>query len=445
MTESAVSAASFHVHPLLADVERRRVLRTSEPSFAAELRRRGAEHFAELGFPTPRLEEWRFTNLKPIVETPYAASPGSTATPAIEEWCVPGAHRLVLVDGQFVPELSSIDGLPRGTVLTSLSEALARCPELVEPHLGRLAATDGAAFTALNSALFRDGAFLWLPTGSAVERPIQILSVVAPSRRPVAHFPRHLLLAGPSSSATVVESYGGSAGAYLSCPVTEFVIGDNAHLRHVRLQEEGRDAHQVAVQSASLERDASFVSQAISLGGALFRQDVHARLEAEGAHLGLHGLYMTEGRQHVDHHLLVRHAAPHGTSRQLYKGILDGSSRGVFSGRIMVDPGAQKTNAEQSNRNLLLSDGAMVNSNPQLEILADDVRCTHGSTVGRLDEDAVFYLRSRGLDRAAAESLLTYAFASEILEKVPVDAVRERIKRLLISRLPRGELVRDAF
>jgi Fe-S cluster assembly protein SufD len=200
----------------------------------------------------------------------------------------------------------------------------------------------------------------------------------------------------------------------------------------------------VAVRQASLDRDSSLVSTSIDVGGALVRSDVGARLDGEGGHVSLNGLYLTDGRRHVDNQIRVHHAKPHCTSQQLYKGILDGRSRAVFNGRIVVDPGAQKTNAEQSNRNLLLSDGALVHSNPQLEILADDVRCTHGSTVGRLDEDALFYLRSRGIDRAAAESLLTYAFAAEVVGRIQPEAVRTRLEEYLFARLPRGELIREA-
>jgi Fe-S cluster assembly protein SufD len=215
-------------------------------------------------------------------------------------------------------------------------------------------------------------------------------------------------------------------------------------LRHVRLQEESAAATQLGLQQVRLERDATLSSHAVVLGGGLTRTEVDATLDGEGADCGLDGLYLVDGRRHVDHNVLVRHARPHGSSRQLYKGVLEGRARAVFNGRIVVDHGAQRTDARQANRNLLLSDDALVNSNPQLEIFADDVRCTHGSTVGRLDQEAVFYLRSRGIGRAAAESLLTYAFAAEVVQRIPVEEVRERLERHLFARLPRGEVVREA-
>jgi Fe-S cluster assembly protein SufD len=222
------------------------------------------------------------------------------------------------------------------------------------------------------------------------------------------------------------------------------VLGANATLDHHVLHEEGDESSHVAVRQAGLDRDSSLTSTSIDLGGALVRSDIGATLDGEGGHVSLNGLYLTDNRRHVDNQIRVHHAKPHCTSQQLYKGILDGRSRAVFNGRIVVDPGAHKTNAEQSNRNLLLSDGALVHSNPQLEILADDVRCTHGSTVGRLDDDALFYLRSRGIDRTAAESLLTYAFAAEVVGQIRLDAVRTRLEEYLFARLPRGELIREA-
>jgi Fe-S cluster assembly protein SufD len=429
---------------MLTEIESARAGHGGEPAFLADLRGRAAQRFSQLGIPTPRCEEWRFTNLREMAQTPYVIAGAHDTTLLIEPWAIPDSCCLVLVDGHFVPELSTVDTLPAGVVLTSLADALQRSPELVEPHLGRLVDLSDHAFAALNTALFRDGAFLWLPAGAVVERPIQLLSLSSVSHEPTANLPRNLIVAGASSQATVIESYGSSRGQYLSCPVTEIVLGPDASLDHQVLHEEGDGTSHVAVRQASLDRDSSLVSTSIDVGGALVRSDVGARLDGEGGHVSLNGLYLTDGRRHVDNQIRVHHAKPHCTSQQLYKGILDGRSRAVFNGRIVVDPGAQKTNAEQSNRNLLLSDGALVHSNPQLEILADDVRCTHGSTVGRLDEDALFYLRSRGIDRAAAESLLTYAFAAEVVGRIQPEAVRTRLEEYLFARLPRGELIREA-
>ena len=415
----------------------------AEPGFVARLRRQARERFDALGFPTPRSEEWRFTNVRRIAESPLVLAPPPAEEPAVEPYCLANAHRVVLLDGRFSPELSATAELPPGVVLTGLADALAWSPELVEPYLGRLVDLSGHAFAALNTALFRDGVLLWLASGVTVDRPIQLVMVTTSHGTPTANFPRIVIVAGQSSSATVVESHVGSGGDTLACPVAELVLQPDSALRHVTMHEENPSASHVAVRQARLARDSRLHCHTVTLGGGLVRTDLDVVLEAEGAHASLDGLSVTSDGQHVDNHVRVHHRAPLCTRRQLYKGILDGSSRTVFNGRIVVDRGAQKTDARQSNRNLILSDDALAHSNPQLEILADDVRCTHGSTVGRLDDNALFYLQSRGLDRASAESLLTYAFASEVVQSITVDEVRGRLERALLSRLPRGELLRE--
>jgi len=430
---------------LLGAIDGVRGGKTGEPAFLGELRRRAAGRFSELGFPTPRREEWRFTNTRRIAETPYSIGGATAEPPDIGPWIIPGAHRLVLVDGHFEPELSSVEKLPPGAVLTGLGEALSRSPELVEPHFERqMEPAAKNAFAELNTALFLDGAFLWLPPGASIERPIQLLCVTSPGEEPRANLPRNLIVAGGSSRATIVETHAGSDGPILTCPVTVISLAPNASLDHQILHRDGTNTRHVASRRVAVDRDATYCSHTINLDGELVRSDVTAVLDGEGAHVALNGLYLTERRQHVDNQLIVHHAKPHCTSEQLYKGILDGSSRAVFNGRIVVAPDAQKTNAEQSNRNLLLSDGALIHSNPQLEIFADDVRCTHGSTVGRLDEDALFYLRSRGIDRSAAEGLLTYAFAADVVQRISLTKIREDLEEYLFARLPRGELIREA-
>ncbi len=412
------------------------------PAFVAELRRAGRDRILEVGLPTPSREAWRFTNLKRIAATDYGPAPAATSDPT--PWAVEGAHLAVMVNGRFAPGLSRLGELPEGVAVGSLAEAWRDRPELVERHLGRRVRLDDHPVAALATAAFVDGVLVHVARGVVVEAPIQVLHVAVGGDAPVAAAPRLLVVAEAASQATVVEQYVGLGGGTLTLPVSELELAAGAVLRHVRLQEETRDADHVALQAAVLARDAQLGSVAVNLGGLLFRADVDTVLAGEGAHAALDGLSLVEASQHSDTQLRVRHAAPRCTSHELYKGILDGSGRSVFNGRIVVDPGAQKTDAIQANRNLLLSDGALAFSNPQLEIFADDVRCTHGSTVGRLDEDAVFYLRSRGLDRAAAESLLTWAFASELVQRIPVDPVRERLERFLFERLPQGEVVREA-
>ena len=424
----------------------------AEPAAVGDLRRRALDRFAARGFPTRREEQWRFTDVGPIAGATFARAEGPAAVDpaALAPFLFDGAVRLVVVDGFVVPELSRLDGLPAGTVLGSLAAALAAAPERVEEHLCR-AAFDDHPFVALNTAYFADGVFLGLPPRAVVERPIHLVfwssagAVAEGGEPPRASFPRTLIVAGEASQATVVETYaGGAAGTYLTCPVTEVVVGPGAVLDHCKVQHDSRAAFHMATLQVLQARDSRFFSHAVSAGGAITRNDVNAVLAGEGGDCTLNGLYLATERQHVDNHMRMDHVAAHCTSYELYKGVLDGNARSVFNGLIHVHPGAQKTDAKQSNRNLLISEGAIANSNPQLEIFADDVRCTHGSTVGQLDEDAIFYLRSRGIGEAAAKSLLTYAFASDIVGRIQVEPVRRDLEEFLFSRLPLGEVVRQA-
>jgi Fe-S cluster assembly protein SufD len=320
---------------------------------------------------------------------------------------------------------------------------LLRMPERVEPWLGQLAKLDHS-FVALNTAFLRDGAFVWVPRNAAVG-PVHLLfySSSAEDGRATVSFPRNLIVTGENSQLSIVETYIGH-GEYFNCPVTELAVGANSSVDHYKVQRESREAFHVATFQVWGDRDSTPSSHSISIGGALVRNDVNAVLDGEGIDCILNGLYLADGRQLVDNHMRVEHAKPHCASHELYKGVLDGKARAVFNGLIHVHPGAQKTDAKQSNRNLLLSKDAIANSNPQLEIYADDVKCTHGSTVGQLDEDAIFYLRSRGIGAEAARSLLTYAFASDIVERIKVEPVRRDLEELLFARLPQGEVVRQA-
>jgi Fe-S cluster assembly protein SufD len=424
-----------------------RELPAGEPAAVKALRRQALERFARLGFPSLRQEEWRFINVAPIARTAFhwpagvadradALPPGTLTFDA--------AARLVFVDGRFSARLSQLGELPPGAFVGSLAEALERAPGAVEPHLGRYAKFADHPFVALNTAFLRDGACVLLPRGAVLARPIHLLFLAAGSpARPTVSFPRNLVVLGEASQATLVESYAG-AGSYFCCPVTELVAGPGAVVDHYKVQRESLDAFHMATFQLHAERGSAPSSHSISLGGALVRHDVNAVLAGEGVDCILNGLYLVAGRQVVDNHMRVEHARPHCASHELYKGILDGKARSVFNGLIHVHPGAQKTDAKQSNRNLLLSREAIANSNPQLEIYADDVKCTHGSTVGQLDEDAVFYLRSRGIGLEAARSLLTYAFASDIVARIKVEPVRHDLEEFLFARLPKGEVVRQA-
>jgi Fe-S cluster assembly protein SufD len=427
-----------------------RELPADEPAPVKALRQLGIQRFAALGFPTLRQEEWRFTNVAPIARGTFvrpsneveAVDPGR-----LTPYDFAAAARLVFVDGRFSQRLSQLGELPAGTVVSSLSEVLARTPDLVLPWLGQIARVGEKPdnpFVALNTGFLHDGACVLVPRGAVIEQPIHLLFLSSDNGgQPTFSFPRNLIVAGENSQVTVVESYVGE-GTYFCCPVTEMVAGPASVIDHYKLQRESRDAFHVATFQIQGEKSSTPSSHSISIGGGLVRNDVNAVLAGEGIDCILNGLYLAEGRQLVDHHMRVEHAQPHCASHELYKGILDGKARAVFNGLIHVHKGAQKTDAKQSNRNLLLSSEAIANSNPQLEIFADDVRCTHGSTVGQLDDDAIFYLRSRGIGAEAARSLLTYAFASDIVERIKVEPVRRDLEEFLFSRLPQGEVVRQA-
>ena len=416
------------------------------PAAVQALRRLAIERFAALGFPTSRQEQWRQTNVAPIAQGTFhrpESDPEAVEPEQIAPFDFPAAARLVFVDGRFSARLSSLGSLPEGTVVTSLAQALERVPEKVEPWLGQLAGFDDHPFVALNTAFLRDGAFVWVPR-NAMFGPVHLLFLSSSEDgRATVSFPRNLIVTGEGSRLSLVETYAGS-GAYFNCPVTEMAVGPNSVVDHYKVQRESRDAFHMATFQLQGDRDSVPSSHSIALGGALVRNDVNAVLDGEGIDCVLNGLYLLDGSQFVDNHMRVEHAKPHCASHELYKGVLDGKSRSIFNGLIHVHKGAQKTDAKQSNRNLLLSRDAVANSNPQLEIYADDVKCTHGSTVGQLDDDAIFYLRSRGIGKEAARSLLTYAFASDIVERIKVEPVRRDLEEFLFARLPKGEVVRQA-
>jgi len=405
------------------------------PELLQDLRQRGRESFAALGLPSRRQEEWRFTQLKGIEEESFQPPDVVASSIDVSPWRFNDAYLLVFVDGIYSPDISEVLDLPDGVVVSNLVLATASESKAVSEHLGSLAGLERHPFAALNTALVADGAFIHLPEGVELERPIQLVFVSGSEGRSTVNAPRILIVAEAASRATVVEQYLGDGGASLSCPVSEIVLAEDAVLNHVVVQEEEISAHHLAVRQVKLATNSRYSAQTISLGGALARTDIGVVLDGEGAEASLDGLYLVDGAQQADTHLTVRHARPNCNSFQLYKGVLAGSSRAVFNGRIIVDQDAQKTDANQSNRNLLLSDDATVHSNPQLEIFADDVRCTHGSTVGRLDEEAVFYLRSRGIGRDEAIRLLTLAFAGEVLERVPVEELRGRLEHVIAARL----------
>ena len=447
LTSGAAAAAATPVDAYARDFAARAELRAGEPASLRALRDRAFARFAELGFPSMRQEAWRFTNVGPLARTAFVrATPRRLQAADAAPWLYPGMAHLVVVDGEVSAELSNLATLPAGVRFGSLRQAIADGDPAVA-HLGTHAGFDDAPFAALNTALFADGVLLHVPRGVVCATPLQALFLsTATAAEPRVSYPRLLVVAEEHSAAVLVERYATvGEGETLALPVSELVVGDDAVLDHYRLAQDGASNAQIGLQQLHCGRGAHPTSYSVVTGGSLVRQDVRAVLAGEGVDAVLNGLYLTRGRQHVDHQMLVEHRAPHCGSHELYKGILEDRSRAVFNGLIHVLPGAQKTDAKQTNRNLLLSGEALVNTNPQLRIFADDVKCTHGSTVGQLDEEAVFYLRSRGIGEEAAKSLLTYAFARDVIDRIKADAVRHDLEELLLARLPKGDVVRQAL
>lgn len=415
------------------------------PSWLRALRGEGAAAFRAAGLPTVRHEDWRFTNLAPLAALAFRGAPAEAAEVAgLSALGAPQGPRLVFENGRLRKDLSSIAGLPKGAVVASLAEALAQAPELVRPHLGRLARPGGLAFTALNAALHRDGAFVYLPAGAALTLPVELWFAGGAPGEPIAHHPRVLVVAEAGARATVAEVYLGSEDAYLTAAVTELVVGEGAEIEHVKLQDEGPRAYHVSTVFAEQAALAQLSTHSFSLGAQLSRTELRSGFCGEGGALRAAGLYMADAARVTDAFALVDHAVPRCSTTETYKGVLDGRAHGVFAGRIRVLAGAQKTDARQLNSNLLLSDDAVVNTKPQLEILADDVKCGHGGTVGQLDEDALFYLRSRGVGDAEARSLLIWAFAAELVDRIGPAALRARARAQVAARLPAGAALLEA-
>jgi Fe-S cluster assembly protein SufD len=412
-----------------------------EPGWVAAIRRSGMERFRETGFPTVREDAWKYTNVAPFVKIPFQLASGERGSfPRPRPLPLPAdaGVQIVFVNGRCAPELSSVGLLAGGLEVASLADLLASRPEAVEPYLAKTV-RDGNAFAQLNSAFLDDGVFVRIPARTALPEPIHLVFLSEPAFGPTVSHPRNLVIAEAGSQASVVETFLGAAGeSYFTNAVTEIVLGDGAVLDFSKLEREGDAAFHVATTAVSLGRNSNFTSHSISLGGALARNDLNVRLDAEGADCTLNGLFLGNGTQLLDNHTLIDHVKPHGTSRELYKGILDGKSRGIFHGKIIVRPDAQKTDAMQTNKNLLLSRESLVNSEPALEIFADDVKCRHGSTIGQLDAAAMFYLRSRGIGEDEARSLLVYAFASDVASRIRVAPLRALVEKHLGLRLPGG-------
>jgi Fe-S cluster assembly protein SufD len=411
--------------------------RRDEPAWLRRLREEAFTRFSELGFPSAKVEAWKYTNTAPIAEKVWTPAARSGAGDTLSErelapWRIPGAVEIVFLNGTFSKKHSRVPAAQGGVTVQSLADLLASSPEKVEAWIGKQTAGEVSAFASWNTAFFVDGAYVEIAPGAVVTAPIHLLFVTAQENGLVVSSPRVLVLAGERSQATVVETYVGKGDAVsLTNAVTEISVGEDAVLEHLKRQEESRSAYHVHAIETRQARGSGFTQHNLTIGGLLARTDLNTLFTGEGAECTLNGLFVGSGRQHLDNHTRIDHAQPHCSSRELYKGILDGKARGVFHGTILVRKGAQKTDAMQTNKNLLLSREALVDSTPALEILADDVKCRHGSTIGQLDANALFYLRSRGIGEEHARSMLTYAFAADVAGRIKIPAIRSQIEKLL--------------
>ncbi len=401
-----------------------------------KLRRDAFARFCEAGFPTTHDEDWRFTNVSAIAQTPFRlARNGSVrlSQQELEPYRILGvACQLVFVNGHFARELSLLGKLPDGVKVNGLAEEISSNPGAIEPHLGRYLEIRRDAFCALNTAFVQDGAYVHIPRGTLLEEPICLLFVSTADDAPSMSHPRNLIVTEDDSQATFVEDYVSLVGGTVFCnTATELVAGAHTVLSHYMIEREHKQAFNISTLRIQQGRSANVVSHSVLLGGALVRNNVHPVLAGEGGECLINGLFIGNAHQHLDNYMLVEHASPRCGSRQFYNGILDGHAHGVFHGRIIVHEDAQKTDAKQTNRNLLLSDDAQIDTKPQLEIYADDVKCTHGATIGQIEGDALFYLRSRGIDEVSARKLLLFAFASECLDRMKQGPVRKHVEGLI--------------
>ncbi|HYH87145.1 MAG TPA: Fe-S cluster assembly protein SufD [Pyrinomonadaceae bacterium] len=413
-----------------------------EPSWLARVREGAFERFEELGFPTTDEEDWKYTNVSALARGTFRPAIEeanvSLEAGAVEPFVYEEARRscLVFVNGAFRADLSSLEAIPRG-VVSDLASALAgEHGDIVRDNLGRLFSKGDDAFAALNTAFLRGGAFIHLPAGVSVDAPVQLLFLSASPEAESASFPRVLVVAGRDSRLDIIESHAATGeSVYFTNTVVEIFVGEGARVTHCKVQDESERAFHVAATRAEVGRSGAYEATSVTLGAQLSRHGIEVLLASEGAECRVDGLYIVGTGQHADTHSLIDHRKPHGTSRQNYKGILDGKSRAVFNGRVFVHDGAFQTDAVQSNKNLLLSTDARIDTKPQLEIYNDDVKCAHGATVGQLEEEELFYLRSRGLHTDLARNLLTYGFAEEIVAKIKYDSIRAQLDRAILNRL----------
>ncbi len=458
MTTQTKTAAAPPKQDILDQYDAFRAGAASASDWLAPVREDAIARFREQGIPTQKWEDYRFTNLAPIARTKfrhastYKQPDGIAEIAARMKFAKETAVELVFGNGRLM-QTNGGEALPAGVIVMSLAEAMKSHTDLVKQHLAKVAKLDSAPMAALNTAFIEDGLFVYVPKGVHVEKPVHAIFVTdsgdgkagaadSGAERLVSH-PRTLIVLGESAEARVYETFTSRKGdAFWSNPVTEVVVGENARLEHLRFQDESGEAFHTGTIEATQGRSSWFTTYSFAFGCRITRNDVNLALLGEGIESDLDGLYIGADEQLIDHHTFVYHREPNCESREFYKGILGDKATGVFSGKILVHQKAQKTDAKQTNRNLLLSDSANVHTKPQLEIFADDVKCTHGATIGQIDANSLFYLKTRGIDEVTARSLLIYAFAGEVVERVSFPPMRERLQNLLYDRLPNGDELR---
>ena len=422
---------------------------TKENDWFSKQRQSAFDIFQESGFPNTRVEDWKYTDVKPIAKNTFSnitESNMASDNNEIDEILIKDLDcvNLVFINGAYSEKYSDIKNISSKIVIKSMADALINDESLLKKHLTKHINQELNSFTALNTAFIQDGAYINISANTNIDKPINITYISRDSNHPFATHPRNLIVMGENSNATIIENYVGSGKVnYFTNSVTETVLLQGAVLKHYKIQQEGSSAFHIASLNTSQSKDSRFESHLVSIGGALVRNNINASLNEEGAEIIMNGLYMTEDVQHVDNHTRVDHLKPHTQSHQNYRGVLNGKSRGVFNGKVVVHPQAQKIEAYQNNANLLLSDDAEIDTKPELEIYADDVKCTHGATVGQLDDDMLFYLRSRAVDEKTARSLLTYAFADEVISEINIKEIQNKLERLIIGRLPDSSLIRE--
>ena len=417
----------------MIDLARRQGPSGNGQPWLESLRHDGLARFEVVGFPTTQEEEWRQTNVSAIAKAPFVfAEPDHSAAAGrlVEKYSFASetAAELVFVNGHFCPEKSRLINLPKGVRVLSLAEAVRSDPKLLEQHLAKYASIERNPFVALNTGFIHDGALVHFGKGAAVDRPVHLIFISTASARPTVSHPRVLVVVDEDVEASVVETYAGSGGVYFTNAVSELVIADNARIDHCKVQQESLEAFHVASMHVQVGRSASFISHAATTGAKLSRNDLSVYMHGDGAEATLNGMVVIGGDQHADNHTLLMHEKPNCPSHELYKYVIDGRATGVFKGKIFVQKEAQKTDSKQTSKSLLLTDDAKMYSQPALQIYADDVKCTHGSTTGPVDEEMVFYLRSRGVGLDAARHLLTYAFAADITRRIRIEPVRRLLE-----------------